>query len=208
MGAGDHQERNESAAFSGLVWSEWLEDCQRYFEKNCCSQELMLFCTEYELPVLAEGEEDAKAMRAAAARAMKGRGAGGSLRGGNYRGKRGGTPYRRGGYGGGYGGYGGGYGGGGFGGGYGGGYSAGGVPYMQPQVPQAALPAVPQAQYMPAAQAARDRGGAAGGQQRVCYRCVQLVGSWGFLQFLGILFFRCGLVGHLQNFCPNAPAKV
>ena len=120
----------------------------------------MLNYVEYELPVLAEGEEDAKAMRAAAARAMKGRGSGGSLRGGGYRGKRGG----------GYGGHGGGYGGGGFGGGYGGGF--GGVPFVRPQIQQAAFPVVPQAQYMPAAQAARGGGGAAGGQQRVCYRCV------------------------------------
>ena len=69
----------------------------------------MLICAEYELPVLAEGEEDAKAMRAAAARAMKGRGSGGAQRGG--RGRRG-SPYGKTGYGGGYGGYGGGYGGG------------------------------------------------------------------------------------------------
>ena len=130
----------------------------------------MLNCAEYELPVLAEGEEDAKAMRAAAARAMKGRGSGGSLRGGGYRGKRGGTPYGKGGYGGGGYGHGGGYGGGGFGGGYGGGF--GGVPFVRPQIQQAAFPVVPQAQYMPAAQAARGGGGAAGGQQRVCYRCV------------------------------------
>ena len=42
--------------------------------------------------MLAEGEDDAKALRAAAARAMKGRGAGGATRGGGgYRGKRGGT---------------------------------------------------------------------------------------------------------------------
>ena len=133
----------------------------------------MLICAEYELPVLAEGDEDAKAMRAAAARAMKGRGSGGSGRGGGYRGKRGGTPYGKGGYGGGYGGHGGGYGGGGFG-GYGGGYG-GGVPFMRPPVQQAAFPAVPPAQYMPAAPAARGGGGANGGQQRVCYRCVAVL---------------------------------
>ena len=45
---------------------------------------------EYELPVLAESEEDAKAMRAAAARAKRGRGAGVIKGGGAFRyGKRG-----------------------------------------------------------------------------------------------------------------------
>ena len=133
-------------------------------------------CAEYELPVLAEGEEDAKAMRAAAARAMKGRGSGGAQRGG--RGKRG-SPYGKGGYGGGYGGYGGGGFGGGYGGGFGGGYGMGGMPFVRPQVQQAALPVIPQAQYMPAAQVARGGGGAAGGQQRTCYRCVAVLSRIG-----------------------------
>ena len=169
----------------------------------------MLICAEYELPVLAEGEEDAKAMRAAAARAMKGRGSGGSVRGGGYRGKRGGTPYGKGGYGGGYGGHGGGYGGGGFGGGYGGGYGGGfgGVPFVRPQIQQAAFPVVPQAQYMPAAQAARGGGGAAGGQQRVCYRCVAVLRKKRiFGNFLGNFIFQVrthGTHAELLSQCPG-----
>ena len=55
----------------------------------------------------------------------------------------------------------------------------------------AAFPVVPQAQYMPAAQAARGGGGSAGGQQRVCYRCVAVFReSESFLQFLGIFIFQ------------------
>ena len=164
----------------------------------------MLICAEYELPVLAEGEEDAKAMRAAAARAMKGRGSGSSVKGGGYRGKRG-TPYGKGGYGGGYGGHGGGYGGGGFG-GYGGGYG-GGVPLMRQPVQQAAFPVVPPAQYMPAAPAARGGGGASGGQQRVCYRCVAVLRKRELLAKFRKFYFRCGLIGHMQNNCPNTPAR-
>ena len=154
----------------------------------------MITRAEYETPLLAENEEDAKLMRAAAARAKKTKGAGGGVGrgGGGFRyGKRGGSPYGRGG----------GYGG--FGGGFGGGYGVGGVPIVQPQAPQAIYPAVPQAQFMPAAQAARGRGGAGGGQQRVCYRCVGVFSRIGVFSFLGILFSGAASLGICRTTAPT-----
>ena len=124
---------------------------------------------EYEMPELAENEDDAKAIRAAVARAKRTKDAWGF---GKKRGNGGFGRRRGGGYGaGGYGGY-------------------GGAVYAQPPPPGVFPVAPPPAQYMPAPPAARGRGGgmAPRGPPRACY--------------------RCGHLGHLQDFCPNGPPRI
>ena len=93
------------------------------------------------MPDLADNEEDAKQMRAAIARAKKGKGTTGAGKFNRYARRRGG-PFGAGGYGGGFGG--------------------GGVAYAQPPPPGCFPIAPPPAHYMPGPHAARGRGGGMG----------------------------------------------